>query len=42
MFYESEKARRENDDKRFKQLLYGLLFGVLFSVTLYIIVLWAW
>ncbi|WP_158735798.1 hypothetical protein [Alteribacillus sp. YIM 98480] len=42
MFYESEKARKENDDKRFKQLLYGSLFGVLFSMILFIVIWWAW
>ena len=40
--YESEKARKENDDRRFHQLLYGLLFGVLVSVVLIIVVWLAW
>jgi hypothetical protein len=40
--FESEKARKENDDRRFKQLLYGLVFGVLCSVILFIIVWWNW
>ncbi|MFA9560501.1 hypothetical protein ACERII_24685 [Evansella sp. AB-rgal1] len=32
VFYESEKARKENDDKKFKQMIYGSVFGLLFFV----------
>ena len=32
MFYESEKARKENNDKKFKQVIYGSVFGILFFV----------
>jgi hypothetical protein len=32
MFYESEKATKENDDKKFKQMIYGALLGILFFV----------
>lgn len=34
LFYESEKARNENNDKKFKQMMYGALFGILFFIIL--------
>ncbi len=32
LFYESEKARKENDNKKFMQMIYGSIFGILFFV----------
>lgn len=32
LFYESEKARKENDTKKFKQMIYGSILGILFFV----------
>lgn len=32
LFYESEKARKENDNKKFKQMIYGSILGILFFV----------
>ena len=37
LFHDSNQAFKENDDKKFNQLIYGSLFGIVFFVTFFII-----
>ncbi|RSL31491.1 hypothetical protein D7Z54_20875 [Salibacterium salarium] len=35
MFYDSETARKENDSKKFNQMMVGALIGVIISVIVF-------
>ncbi|WP_078551571.1 hypothetical protein [Bacillus alkalicellulosilyticus] len=38
LFYDSEKARKEKDDKKYKELLYGAILGIVGCGILFLII----